>query len=298
MQNFIIKYIFISILFYSCTDILLNDDQYNSIYLKGGGWVTFESNDVNTIFNNDFSFQMWISGSKNSSDNDAKTLLSIVNEANQIHFGLFRDTSINNGINVYLNGELVETITDDDIDWSTSEFNLLTITSDTDENLLTIYINDKNLYSSIFDFNLIDSDLAIGANINYEQTSVTNFWNGYIDEMRLWDKMLTSEEVIFHNDNPTKLITSNGCSDPQYTTLTLCEEAEGTWSGIYSDQALTKLKGLWRLNYNSPRYDIPDESCKELNLDSGVSDNDECININGTIYTLPGYSVEFSKVGL
>ena len=56
MQNFIIKYIFISILFYSCTDILLNDDPYNSIHLKGGGWITFDSNDIATIFNNDFSF--------------------------------------------------------------------------------------------------------------------------------------------------------------------------------------------------------------------------------------------------
>ena len=168
----------------------------------------------------------------------------------------------------------------------------------------TTVVKEANTTYLFIDGDLVDTKGAI-PNPNEEnhfrigkQYAGGEYWNGYIDEIRLWDKMLTSEEVIFHNDNPTKLITSNGCSDPQYTTLTLCEEAEETWSGIYSDQALTKLKGLWRLNYNSPRYDIPDESCKELNLDSGVSDNDECININGTIYTLPGYSVEFSKVGL
>ena len=45
-----------------CTDILINDEQYNSIYLNGGGWIQFQGQDLENYLNNDFSIQFWISG--------------------------------------------------------------------------------------------------------------------------------------------------------------------------------------------------------------------------------------------
>ena len=122
------------------------------------------------------------------------------------------------------------------------------------------------------------SDLIFGAKVNSTQTIATNFWTGYIDEIRLWDKALLDEEIVFHVDNPAKLNSSN--------------------TGNYSDDLLNFLKGLWRFNYNVPQYNITDESCLELNLDSGISGNSDCNNIDGVIYTLPGYSVEFSTFGI
>ena len=104
--------------------------------------------------------------------------------------------------------------------------------------------------------------------------------------------------LAFHIDNPTKLVSSYGCDDPEFTNITDCQGAEGIWSGGYGDEFLTNLKGLWRFNYNSPQLTITDESCQQLNLDLGVSGEAECEYINGTVYTLPDYTIEFSKTGI
>ena len=93
--------------------------------------------------------------------------------------------------------------------------------------------------------------------------------------MRLWSTILTSEEISFHIDNPTKLISSN-----------------------YSNETLNLLSGLWRFNYETPQINIPDEGCQELNLDYGASGDFDCTDINGSVYTLPGYNIEFSEFGL
>ena len=61
-----------------CTDMLIDDEQYNSIYLSGGGWIQFNSSDVQDHLNNDFTIQLWISGDTDTS-NDAKALLTILN---------------------------------------------------------------------------------------------------------------------------------------------------------------------------------------------------------------------------
>ena len=80
-------------------------------------------------------------------------------------------------------------------------------------------------------------------------------------------------------------------------------ETEDMVEGSYEDERLCNLVGLWRFNYNSPTSHISDESCLVLDLSSGTDNHlDECIppceNINGMIYTLPGYNIEFSKISL
>ena len=306
MSNFFIKYtiIFLVITLNSCTDMLTNEETYKSVCLRGGSWIEFQNADVQEYLNNNFSLQMWVSGTSNSS-NDAKTLLSILdNNDNSIILGLFRNTSADNALDMYLNGELIETITNDNLNWTQVSFNLLTITSESlndgsGNTTIKLFINDVEAFQSDpVSLNISDNNLIIGGRVNTNQTYAENFWMGLIDEMRLWDYPLTIDEITFHMNNPTKLNVSSGCSDTQYTTLTLCEEAGEAWSGIYSDDRLSNLVGLWRFNYNSPQYNIIDESCKELNLNSGVSDDNDCENINGVIYTLPGYSVQFSRLGV
>lgn len=288
----------------SCTDMLINDESYKSVCLRGGSWIEFQNADIQDYLNNNFTLQLWVSGTSNSSNN-AKTLLSVLdNNDNAIILGLFRNTSADNALDIYLNGELIETIINDTLNWTQVSFNLLTITSESlndgsGNTTIKLFINDVEAFESDpVSLNIGDNNLIIGGRVNTNQTYAENFWMGLIDEIRLWNLPLTIDEVTFHMNNPTKLNVSSGCSDTQYTTLTLCEQAGEVWSGIYSDDRLNNLVGLWRFNYNSPQYNIIDESCKELNLDSGVSDDNDCENINGIIYTLPGYSVQFSRLGV
>ena len=294
-MQYIIRIKVISILsiliFVSCTDILNDNEQYNSVHLKGGGWIQFNALDIENYLDNNFSLQLWISGDSDESNN-TKTILSILNENdnNEIIFGLFRNTTINNGIDVYLNETLIETIINDNLDWPTSTFNLITITCedvlDVEEDIIKIFINDTEVFSyNQINLQINGNDLIIGGKVNTSKTIASNFWTGYIDEMRLWSKTLIIDEIIFHVNNPNKLISSN--------------------TGNYSDNILCDLVGLWRFNYNNPSYIINDESCLELNLSSGVSNNmpecedfNDCHNINGIIYTLPGYNVEYSNMSL
>ena len=303
MSNWIIKYtliIFVLIFSYSCTDLLINNEhKYNSIRLKGGGWIEFQSVDVANILNGDFSFQVWISADSESS-NEAKALLCILDNTNSIHFALYRNTSNNNSVDLYLDGVLTQTISNDAIDWSSPGFDLFTITSNSQTNKIKIYINDDidNVYVTDFDFNVTEK-LAIGARVDDSQTNANNFWYGYIEEMRLWSSVLTSEKVTFHSNNPTKLVSGNGCSDSNFTTEDDCENNNGEWSsGTYLDDTINTLSGLWRFNYDNPITTISDEGCQELNLGNGASGDIGCSNINGSAYTLPGYKIEFSNFGL
>ena len=141
MSNWIIKYtliIFVLIFSYSCTDLLINNEhKYNSIRLKGGGWIEFQSVDVANILNGDFSFQIWISADSESS-NEAKALFCILDNTNAIHFALYRNTSNNNSVDLYLDGVLTQTISNDAIDWSSPGFDLFTITSNSQTNQIKI----------------------------------------------------------------------------------------------------------------------------------------------------------------
>ena len=296
------KIIFIFIIFNSCTDMLINDETYKSICFRGGSWIEFQNDDIEDYLNNDFSLQLWISGNSNSS-NDGKAVLSILDNNNSILFGLFRNTSADNALDIYLEGELIETITNDNLNWSKVAFNFLTITSEslndgTENTLIKVFINDtQSFQSNPLNFNIGENNLIFGARVNTSQTYASNFWMGLIDEIRLWDYALNINEIAFHMNNPSKLNISNGCSNSDYTNLTSCEEAGETWYGTYSDDRLTNLVGLWRFNYDKPKFNILDESCQELNLDSGITGDSQCDNINGIIYTLPGYSIQFSKIG-
>ena len=276
MQSFNqLKIIILSLFIYGCTDIFINDEQYNSIHLTGGAWIEYESSDL-SVLNNDFTLQLWVAGDENESNN-GKALITILNNSNEVVFGLFRDPTLDNIINIYLNNELKGTIENSDLNWSTSNFNLITILSD--NNTIKLYINKILEFSSNeFDLEIGSSNLIIGAKVGEIQTSATNFWTGYIDEIRLWSKALSDQEIVFHVNNPSKLNSSE--------------------LGNYDDALLEYLKGLWRFNYKNPQYIIYDESCIELNLNSGFSDsNANCENINGILYTWPGYSAEFSTLG-
>tara|TARA_B100000900_G_scaffold122445_1_gene103323 strand:+ start:550 stop:1455 length:906 start_codon:yes stop_codon:yes gene_type:complete len=296
--------ILIIIFFFNCTDLLTENNLYKSVILRGGSWIEFQNSDVISFLDNDFSLQILVSGMVDNTNN-AKVLFSVINESdNSLELGLLRNTSVNNAIDIYINGIAQNTIVSDDLNWSTVSFNLITVTSDKSEDgsntsVIKVFINEQELYiSDPTSINFGNANLIIGARVNSSQTYADNFWVGLIDEIRFWNFALPQTEIEFHATNLSKINSSSGCSDPQFLTFTSCQSNGETWTGIYSDERLNNLKGLWRFNYNSPRFNLVDESCVELELDSGLINNNICENINGVLYTLPGYSAQFSRQGM
>ncbi len=84
-----------------------------------------------------------------------------------------------------------------------------------------------------------------------------NFWYGYIDEVRIWNKDLISTDVEFHYKNPDKLTQH------------------------YSPSIINTLIGLWRFNEVVDEF-VPNES--KWREDNKISETDWNKNkINGAI---------------
>ena len=115
--------------------------------------------------------------------------------------------------------------------------------------------------------NLTGEKLIISALANKEQTILENFWYGYIDEIRLWNTLLSDSTIKFQSEHPDKL----------------SENYRYTINGKEINTYLDSLIGIWRLNFEEPHSVIED--------DSGY-------NNDGIIYTLKGYTVELSNKGV
>ena len=63
----IFNIILINLLFISCLDLIIEEEYYESIILKGSGWFElYQDNQTNSInLNEDFTFQIWFSGYDN-----------------------------------------------------------------------------------------------------------------------------------------------------------------------------------------------------------------------------------------
>ena len=75
----------ILLIFFSCTELLINNTEYHSIQLKGNGWVQIEQG---SSFNkNNFTLQTWFSGS-DSTISSTQTILSMLSESGEILLGI------------------------------------------------------------------------------------------------------------------------------------------------------------------------------------------------------------------
>ena len=115
--------------------------------------------------------------------------------------------------------------------------------------------------------NLAGEILVVGARANEKRTLLKNFWYGYIDEIRLWNTILTDSTIKFQSGHPDKLGDNYRHTD-----------GNGNEISTYLDS----LIGIWRLNFEEPLTIIEDAS---------EHDND------GNIYSLSGFSVELSEKG-
>ena len=71
------KFIYLIFLFLlACTNLFIDEKEYNSFAFKGGSWIEFPSIDSMIVQNYNFSIQFWVSGGE-INGNEAPALFSI-----------------------------------------------------------------------------------------------------------------------------------------------------------------------------------------------------------------------------
>ena len=292
----------------ACTNMLIPDIQnYKSVHLNGNGWIQIPNQNYNCtndlrVFDDNFTFEIYFSGD-NKNTNSAGTIFSLTGKQTEnfkdsncngeldeneidsnedgtldievndefVVLAVQNDPTVNNLLSFYINDIENEILFEDKNFNSEDEFHLLQITSNGDS--IFFYIDRDKILSLKADIMIQGSDLLIGARGN--QYSVSNPWNGYIDEVRLWNEILTDEIMDMHFESSDKLINT------------------------MQDSSLCNLVGLWTFNYEEEKIEINDEKCNEAeNLYYNICAFEICeYPLNATLYTFPGLEVKYSRKG-
>ena len=292
----------------ACTNMLIPDIQnYRSVHLNGNGWIQIPNqnysctNDLR-VFDDNFTFEIYFSGD-NKNTNSAGTIFSLTGKKTEnfmdtncngeldeneidndgngtldieviddfVVLAVQNDPTVNNLLSFYVNDIENEIFFEGKNFNSKDQFHLLQITSNGDS--IFFYIDRDEILSLEADIMIQGADLLIGASGN--QYSISNPWNGYIDEVRLWNEILTEEIMDMHFESSDKLINT------------------------MQDSSLCNLVGLWTFNYEDEKIEINDEKCNEAgNLYYNICEFDICeYPLNATIYTFPGLEVKYSRTG-
>ena len=292
----------------ACTNILIPDIQnYRSVHLNGNGWIQIPNQNYNCtndlrVFDDNFTFEIYFSGD-NKNTNSAGTIFSLTGKQTEnfrdtncngeldeneidndgngtldievindfVVLAVQNDPTVNNLLSFYVNDIENEVLFEDKNFNSKDQFHLLQIKSNGDS--IFFYIDRDEILSLEADIMIQGADLLIGARGN--QYSVSNPWNGYIDEVRLWNEILTDEIMDMHFESSDKLINT------------------------MQDSSLCNLVGLWTFNYEDEKIEINDEKCNEAgNLYYNICEFDICeYPLNATLYTFPGLEVKYSRKG-
>ena len=292
----------------ACTNMLIPDIQnYKSVHLNGNGWIQIPNQNYNCtndlrVFDDNFTFEIYFSGD-NKNTNSAGTIFSLTGKQTEnfidsncngeldeneidsnedgtldievndefVVLAVQNDPTVNNLLSFYINDIENEILFEGKNFNSEDEFHLLQITSNGDS--IFFYIDRDKILSLKADIMIQGSDLLIGARGN--QHDVSNPWNGYIDEVRLWNDILSDEIMDMHFESSDKLINT------------------------MQDSSLCNLVGLWTFNYEDEKIDINDEKCNEAeNLYYNICAFEICeYPLNATLYTFPGLEVKYSRKG-
>ena len=248
----------------SCIDLMTQKTQYNSLYFNGGSWIEIAQIDNMKLESDDFTLQFWVSGGEVDT-NEAPALFSLIDPSNKITLAVLRDPNNQHSITTIINSNISKHDIAE-LDWSDPEnFYLISfLFSNSSDVKMYIDSTSEDLNGNV---NLTGEKLIISALANKEQTILENFWYGYIDEIRLWNTLLSDSTIKFQSEHPDKL----------------SENYRYTINGKEINTYLDSLIGIWRLNFEEPHSVIED--------DSGY-------NNDGIIYTLKGYAVELSNKGV
>ena len=226
--------------------ILLSDGAYVQIKNRQDLAQPPDSTALSALSGNDFSVEIWAAGdSLRASVSESPALFMIGNAQGENEIAIYRTPSDSSGILVFLGDQNMGVYSLPGCDWDDPEvFTHVAITYD--RSTLSVYGNGQlaGSRSANLDLDVGDSDALIGADWDAPNDlgSLGNFWYGAVDEVRLWTRALTAEDVAFAAKNPDKL-TKN-----------------------FSQDDLDDLLGLWR--FNRERQDgeeEPDGSGKDNN---------------------------------
>lgn len=236
-----IKFYFIlsaQLLFYSCIDVIIHEEFYESVHLQRSGWFEFYENDENEKlqFSSDSAIQIWFSGEEESWE-VAPCILNIQGENNQL--SVFRSLNANNQMTVYLNGALLQTIDRNSINFD-DETTFYLLSAVMNNNQIILYLNHTRLMDEPIPWDDTNYSYQVGATFN-ENNNVTNLWYGYIDEIRLWNTPLTQDIICFHYQYPYKVSSS------------------------YNEEYLEHLIGLWNFKINIVGEDDPSYIFQDIN---------------------------------
>ena len=232
--------ILIHLFFYSCIDIIIDEEFYESVHLQRSGWFEFYEDNQNEKLqfetNVNSSIQVWFSGQEQSWE-IGPCILNIKGENSNL--SIYRTLNSNNEITIYLNNDLLQIIELESIDLSNeTKFYLLSAIINNQQ--ITLYFNDMILTDIPIDWDDAHYSYQIGTSFN-DENFVTNLWYGYIDEIRLWYTPLTQEIITFHYEYPDKVSSS------------------------YIDEHLEYLIGLWDFKINTLGEDDPSYIFQDIN---------------------------------
>ena len=324
---------FILLIFFSCTDLILQDTtQYHSIQLNGNAWIHIinSSNDDNdvSVMNNASTLEFWFTGG-NSGDSESACLLSIIDANDDIQFGIFKDPLSPNALEVWLNDERLDPISlnlDENLN-SGSTFHHIAITSNENINIYLdgeIFANssycdggDDDIFVCSDDLNMpciIDSDCGnintciLECSLDQLDTTCGAFKEGICKPRTFSDANIN----IGEND-----LVIGGKVNRELSTLgnfwTGNIDEMRLWSSVlnatiiafhynnpeklaesYEDSYVTDLTGLWRFQFEAGETS-PIIPDVSCEILSRIDDEDTCNDYDATIYTLGNSVATFSE---
>ena len=219
---------------FSCIDLIIQEEIYNSLYFSGGSWIEFAEIDSMKLESNDFTIQFWVSGG-DVDTNEAPAMFSLIDPYDNITLALLRDVNQKNSITTIINS-VIGKQEYSGLDWSDSDnFYLISILF-SDSKGIKLYIDSTQIFSSESLIDVVVNMLNIGAIVNKTRTIRENFWYGYIDEVHLWNTRLADSTISFQSIHSEKL------------------------GDYYRYSYYDSLIGLWRFNLATPNTTIEDES--------------------------------------
>jgi len=232
--------ILIHLFFYSCIDIIIDEEFYESVYLNKSGWFEFYKDNQNEKLqfetNSNSSIQIWFSGQEQPWE-IAPCILNIEGENNRL--SVYRTLNTHNQITIYLNNELLETIELESINFD-DETNFYLLSSVIENGQITLYFNNLTLLENPVEWDDSHYSYQVGTSFD-ENNFVVNLWYGYIDEIRLWYAPLNQEIINFHYEYPYKVSSS------------------------YNEELLEYLIGLWDFKINTLGEDDPSYIFQDIN---------------------------------
>lgn len=214
-------------------------DETNSVILRGGAYVQItnrqsagqplDSTSLAALNLDVFSLEIWAAGERVPSGNiESPTLFMVSDDQGDNEIGVYRPYSDSTAIFIFLGDTYVGRYEVPGCDWHDPEiFTQIVLTYD--GSVARVYGNGQllpppNSVGINLDIGLSDALIGADWDAPNDPSTLSNFWYGAIDEVRLWTKVLPGSEMDFRYRNPDKL-TRN-----------------------YSPTGLDALIGLWRFN--------------------------------------------------